>query len=70
MPAVIGPAPGGLGYWQVLELLHAVFERARIGLFNLVELMPSRDRDGAGALVAGRIAAVAMGLIARQIAEA
>ncbi|MBS0562229.1 MAG: arginase family protein, partial [Proteobacteria bacterium] len=30
IPAVIGPAPGGLTYWQTIELLRGAAERARI----------------------------------------
>jgi agmatinase len=66
VPSVIGPAPGGFSYWQIIELLEAVSERARIAGFNLVELMPSADIGGRGALVGARIVAMIMGLVARQ----
>ena len=66
MPAVIGAAPGGLTYWQVVSLLHGVAAKARIANFNLVEFLPARDLNGAGALVAGRILANVIGLIARH----
>jgi agmatinase len=66
VPAVIGPAPGGFSYWQMLEILEAAAGRARIAGFNLVELMPSADVGGRGALVAARIVAMVMGLAARQ----
>jgi agmatinase len=66
MPAVFGRAPGGLGYWQIVELLEGVAAKARIAGMALVELMPERDVDGIGALTAGRITATALGLIARQ----
>jgi agmatinase len=66
MPGVIGRVPGGLSYWQAVDLLHGAAERARIASFDLVEFMPARDVDGAGALVAGRLVATAAGLIARQ----
>lgn len=67
VPAVIGPAPGGFSYWQILEIFEAVSKRARIAGFNLVELMPSADVGGRGALVAARLVAIIMGLAARQI---
>ena len=67
VPAVIGPAPGGISYWQLLDLLEAASARARIAGFNLVELMPSADVGGRGALVAARIVASVMGLVARQL---
>ena len=66
VPAVIGPAPGGFDYWTVVELLTAMASRATIVGFNLAELMPANDSGGRGALVAARILAVTMALIARQ----
>jgi len=70
MPAVIGRAPGGLSYWQVLELIQGVAGRARIAAFDLVEFMPAQDVAGLGALVAGRIVANVVGLLARAAAHA
>ena len=67
VPAVIGPAPGGFSYWQLLDILEAASSRARIAGFNLVELMPGADVGGRGALVAARVVATVMGLIARQL---
>jgi len=66
VPAVIGPAPGGFDYWQIIDIFQAVAKRARICGFNLTELMPTADIGGRGALVAARIVAMAMGLAARQ----
>jgi agmatinase len=65
MPAVIGPAPGGLTYWQVIDLLTGVAAKARIAGFALVEFTPSRDPDGLAALTAARIVANVIGLLAR-----
>ena len=66
MPAVSALSPGGLTYWQTLDLLHGVANKARIANFNLVEFMPSRDPTGTAALLAGRILANVIGLVARQ----
>ncbi len=66
MPAVIGRTAGGLSYWQVLELIGGVAEKARIAGFDMVELMPERDVDGQGALVAAQLLAAVLGVIARQ----
>ncbi len=66
IPGVIGPAPGGMGYWQVVELLHGAAQRARIAAFDLVEFVPQRDIQQQGALVAARLVVNAIGLIARQ----
>ncbi|KFI26539.1 agmatinase [Haematobacter missouriensis] len=66
MPAVIAPTAGGLGYWQAMELIAGVAERAEIVAFDLVELMPERDIDGRGALLAAQLLATVMGIVARQ----
>ncbi len=68
VPAVIGPAPGGLTYYQVVEMIQGVAGKARIAGFNIVELMPERDVNGLGALNAARIVINALGLVARQVA--
>ena len=69
MPAVIGAAQGGLNYWQMMEIFEAVAARAPICGFNMVELMPSRDVNGQGALMASRLGLSMLGLMARQIAS-
>lgn len=66
MPAVIGRTAGGLSYWQVLELVGAVAEKARIVGFDMVEFMPERDIDGLGAMLAAQLLAGVVGVIARQ----
>ena len=69
MPAVIGPAPGGLSYWQAVGLMRGVARKARIAAFDIVEFMPERDQQQRGALAAARLIANAIGLISRQCAE-
>lgn len=64
-PGVIGRAPGGLTYWQVVELIEAAAARARLTAFNLVEFMPERDVDGLAGLTAARIVANVVRLAAR-----
>lgn len=66
MPAVIGRTAGGLGYWQVLELIAGVAEKAHIAGFDMVEFMPERDIDGQGAAVAAQLLAAVIGIVARQ----
>jgi agmatinase len=66
MPAAIGRTAGGLGYWQVLELIAGVAERARIAGFDMVEFMPDRDIDGIGAMTAAQMLAAVVGIVARQ----
>ena len=64
IPGVIGRAPGGLDYWQTLEIIHGVSEKANLVGFDIVEFMPERDVDGLGALVVARIVANVIGLSA------
>ncbi len=66
VPAVIGPAPGGFDYWQIVNLLTGISKRATIVGFNLAELMPANDIGGRGALVAARVLTIAIALISRQ----
>jgi agmatinase len=66
MPGVIGRAPGGLSYWQAVELLAGIAARARIRAFDLVEFMPERDIDGLGALTAARLVTHMLAIAHRQ----
>ncbi|MBV8912423.1 MAG: arginase family protein, partial [Acetobacteraceae bacterium] len=66
MPAAIGRSPGGLSYWQALDLMRGAAARGRIVGMAFVELMPERDVDGLGALNFGRLIMEALGLVARQ----
>ncbi len=66
MPAVIGRTAGGLSYEQVLGLIEGTAAKARIAGFAMVELMPERDVDGQGALVAAQLLAAVLGVVARQ----
>ncbi|QYX56156.1 arginase family protein [Roseovarius sp. SCSIO 43702] len=65
MPAVVAPSPGGLSYWQVVDLIHAVTAQARLVGFDVVEFVPERDPNGIAALTAARIVANAIGCLAR-----
>jgi agmatinase len=64
LPAVLAPAPGGLLYWQVLELLRGLAAKCRIVGFDLVEFMPARDTTGLAALTAARLVCNAIAAIA------
>ena len=70
MPAVIGAAQGGLSYWQMMQIFEAIVARAPICGFNMVELMPARDVNAQGALMASRLGLSMLGMIARQRAAA
>ena len=64
LPAVLARAPGGLLYWQVLELLEGLAAKCRIVGFDLVEFMPARDTTGIAALTAARLVCNAIAAIA------
>jgi agmatinase len=66
LPAVIVPQPGGLTYPEVCEILFGVAAKARLVGFDLVELMPERDVHDLSALVAARLACVALACVRRQ----
>ena len=70
VPGVIGPEPGGLTYFQAIEIIDAVADRATIVGFDVVEFVPERDVNGIGALTTFRLAAHAIGRISRQRANA
>jgi agmatinase len=65
MPAAIGRSPGGLWYWQALDLLRGAARRGRIRGMAFVEFMPERDVDGLGGLNFARLIMEAMGLVIR-----
>jgi agmatinase len=66
VPGVIGPEPGGLTYFQAIEIIDGIADRARIVGFDVVEFVPERDVNGIGALTTFRMAAHAIGRISRQ----
>jgi agmatinase len=66
MPGVNAPTPGGLSYYQVLDLLHGLARKGRIAGCDIVELAPSRDPLGISALVAGRLVINLMGAMIRS----
>lgn len=69
VPGVIGRAPGGLSYWQVLALIRAAAARGRIAAADVVEYVPEADVDGIGALTVTRLMAALLGVLARQPAR-
>ncbi|HET7410912.1 MAG TPA: arginase family protein [Paracoccaceae bacterium] len=64
LPAVMARAPGGLGYWDVINLIEGASLRGRLAGFEIAELMPARDVDGLGAEIAARIVANVVRLVA------
>jgi agmatinase len=54
MPAVAGPAPGGLLYHHVRELIHGLVRKGRVIGMDIVEITPARDLNEITSIVAGR----------------
>jgi agmatinase len=65
-PNTIGRTPGGLSYFDGLDLILGVAERGRIVAMDFVEIMPEVDVDGMGGITISRLVAASMGIIARQ----
>ena len=55
MPGVWSPAPGGLTYYQVIELIHSVNLKSGLAGLNLVEYVPEKDINEIGQITAMRL---------------
>jgi agmatinase len=66
IPGVIIPQPGGLFYFEVIDLIAGVASKARIVGLDLVELVPERDVQNIGAICAARIICNTIGCLGRQ----
>ena len=54
MPAVAGPAPGGVNYSQMRQLIRGLTTKGRLMGMDIVEICPSKDLNGITAVTAGR----------------
>ncbi|MDC0151437.1 agmatinase [Paracoccaceae bacterium] len=54
MPAVAGPAPGGVNYPQMRTLIQGLVNKGKVVGMDIVEITPSRDINGITAVTAGR----------------
>jgi agmatinase len=55
MPAVEGPAPGGLTFHQARKLIHGLVGKGRVLGMDVVEITPMRDVNRISAITAGRL---------------
>jgi len=69
MPGVMAQVPGGLTYWQIIDLLDGLATNQTIVGCNIVELAPSRDIGGVSALTAARIACNVIDAMQRSRAD-
>ena len=68
-PNTIGRTPGGLTYFQVVELIQGASDKGRVAAIDFVEIMPEVDIDGLGGNTVARLVATTMGILARQQAR-
>lgn len=66
VPGVIGRSPGGLSYYQMVDLIKGAATKGKIAAMDFVEYMPERDVDDIGALNVARLITTALGVIVRQ----
>lgn len=55
MPAVAGPAAGGLWFHQVRDLICGLSQKGTLAGMDIVEITPSRDVNGISAITAGQL---------------
>lgn len=66
MPAVRAPLPGGLTYYQVIDLLHRITQKANVLGFDLSEFAAKKDVNGIGAVTAVRVVWNMIGAMVRS----
>ncbi len=66
MPAVAGPAAGGLFFHQVRGLIHGLAENGRLVGMDLVEITPGRDVNEITAITAGQLILNFIGVVGRR----
>ncbi|MFM2478667.1 agmatinase [Celerinatantimonas sp. MCCC 1A17872] len=54
MPAVNGPAPGGVTYDEMRKLIHGLVNKGRVVGMDIVEITPRKDINKITAITAGR----------------
>ena len=65
MPAVAGPAPGGVTYPQMRTLIHGLVAKGRVVGMDIVEITPKRDLNNISAITAGRLMCNLIGMAVR-----
>ena len=65
MPAVAGPAPGGVNYNQMRTLIQGLFKKGKVLGMDIVEITPKKDLNGLTAITAGRFICNFIGMAVR-----
>jgi len=55
MPAVAGPAPGGVSFGQAREIIHGLVGKGRVVGMDIVEICPSLDVNRITLITAARL---------------
>lgn len=55
MPAVAGPAPGGVTFHQARKLIHGLVKKGRVMGMDIVEITPRADVNQISCITAGRL---------------
>ena len=66
MPAVAGPAAGGLLFHQVRRLIHGLAQKGNLLGMDIVEITPARDLNGISAITAGQLILNFIGAVVRN----
>ena len=66
MPAVGAPAPGGLTFFQTIDILHGLAHKGKIAGMDLVEMVPALDLNGTTSMTAARLILNLIGAMARS----
>lgn len=66
IPGVLLPQPGGLSYFDVVDLMQGVASKCRIVGLDIVEFVPERDVQNLGAIAISRIVCTALGCIRKR----
>ncbi|WP_114195405.1 agmatinase [Edaphovirga cremea] len=65
MPAVNGPAPGGVTYPQIRTLIQGLVKKGRVVGMDIVEITPAKDLNNISSITAGRIICNLIGMAVR-----
>lgn len=65
MPAVAGPALGGITYVQMRQLIHGLVKKGRVVGMDIVEITPSIDVNNISCIAAGRLVVNLIGTAVR-----
>lgn len=65
MPAVAGPAPGGVNFSQMRTLINGLARKGQVLGMDIVEITPQKDVNGITAITAGRFVCMMIGAAVR-----